>query len=412
LPDKAEVDLIIHGASQIIQVPKPVKGYADYSKLGCIEDAGIAINDGKIIAVDHYDIILKNYKAKKYIDASGCTITPGLIDPHNHLIYSGSREDEYEEILLGTSYEEIMKRGGGIRRTIYETSRTSLENLLKMTILKLNYLLLSGVTTVEAKTGYGATIKDDLEHLSILLRSNKQPIDIIPTVLAHIVPSDIERTKYIEEFITYLLPQAKRLGAKFVDVFCEQNAFNVNETRKILESGKDIGLGLRVHADEFSCIGCSRLGVELEASSIDHLNYTPEEIIELIARKEIVAILSPLTALYIAKKIPNINALLKHKAIIALATDHSPAIMNLDMIEVINLASSYLSLPPGNLIAGVTINAAKSLGIENQTGSLKPGTNADMIVWRIPNYRWFGYLRIRKPIHTVIKDGKILVSNE
>ena len=300
MPDKAEVDLIIHGASQIIQVPKPVKGYADYSKLGCIEDAGIAINDGKIIAVDHYDIILKNYKAKKYIDASGCTITPGLIDPHNHLIYSGSREDEYEEILLGTSYEEIMKRGGGIRRTIYETSRTSLENLLKMTILKLNYLLLSGVTTVEAKTGYGATIKDDLEHLSILLRSNKQPIDIIPTVLAHIVPSDIERTKYIEEFITYLLPQAKRLGAKFVDVFCEQNAFNVNETRKILESGKDIGLGLRVHADEFSCIGCSRLGVELEASSIDHLNYTPEEIIELIARKEIVAILSPLTALYLS----------------------------------------------------------------------------------------------------------------
>ncbi|MEM3714336.1 MAG: imidazolonepropionase [Thermoprotei archaeon] len=412
MSDKIEVDLIIHGASQIIQVPKPVKGYANYSKLGCIEDGGIAINNGKIIAVDHDDIILKNYEAKRYIDVSGHTITPGLIDPHNHLIYGGSREDEYEEILLGVSYEEIMKRGGGIKRTIYETSRTSSEDLLKKTIMKLNHLLLSGVTTVEAKTGYGATVKDDVEHLSILLRVNKQPIDIIPTVLAHVVPPGIEKDKYIEEFITYLLPQAKRLGAKFVDVFCEQSAFNVNETRKILESGKNIGLGLRIHADEFSCIGCSKLGVELGASSIDHLNYTPEEIIELITKKEIVTTLSPLTALYIAKKMPNINALLKHDAIIALATDHSPAVINLDMIEVINLASSYLSLPSGNLIAGVTINAAKSLGIEDHMGSLKPGTNADIVIWKIPNYRWFGYLRIRNPIHTVIKNGKILVTNE
>lgn len=411
MSNRVQVDLIIHNASQLIQLPKPIKGYADYSKLGCIENGAIAIDKGRIVSVDLTDVIMRKYDAKKYIDASGYTVTPGLIDPHNHLIYGGSREDEYEEILLGTSYEEIMRRGGGIRRTIYETSRASREELLKSTMARLNCLLLSGVTTVEAKTGYGLTVEDDLEHLSVLIQCNGRPIDVVPTVLAHVVPPNVERSRYVEEFTSYLLPRAREMGARFVDVFCERGAFSVEESKAILEGGKRVGLGVRIHADELSCIGCGKLGVELGASSIDHLNHTPEEVIELIAKNEIVAVLSPLTALYIAKKKPNVDALIKHGAIIALATDHSPAVMNLDMVEVLNLASSYLSLPPGNLIAGVTVNAAKSLGMED-VGSLKPGARADVVVWRVPNYRWFGYLRVRNPIYMVVKNGEPAVVNE
>jgi imidazolonepropionase len=409
--DAANVDLVIYGAKEILTFPGIVRGRADHRSLGAVEDGAIAVSRGRVIAVGDSDEILRRYRADKYIDASGYIVTPGLIDPHTHLLYSGSREDEREMILSGASYMEILARGGGILRTMRITSTAERDTLVRDVRLRLESLLESGVTTVEIKTGYGLTIEDELRLLEILTDvSMNSPLNIVRTLLAHIPLPGLDFKGFLDGFERALIPRAVELGYKFIDVFCDRGAFNPYEARSILDAGRRWGLGLKIHADEFSYIGCSDVGLELNASSLDHLNYTPEEVIKKISLSNSVAVLAPSTAMASVGRKPPSRELLDLGAIIAIATDHSPSLMNLDMVATIDLAVNYLSLPPLNAIAAATVNAAHSLGLGGEVGSLVEGSKADMVLWDQPSYRWFGYLMRRNPIACVIRGG-VLVKN-
>lgn len=400
-----EADLIIYGAREILKLEKPVRGFARSEDLGVIEDGAIAIRGGLVIDVGPEDEILRRFRGKSVLDAGRSLVTPGLVDPHTHLVYSGSREDERELMLKGISYEEILSSGGGITRTMIGTSKTSEEELVRELLERLNILLDSGVTTVEIKTGYGISIEDELRLLRVLkIASRRHPIRVVPTLLAHIKPPNSE--DYAKLFAETLVPKASGL-ADFVDVFCERGAFSPEEARKILRGARSAGLGVRIHADEFSYIGCSDVGLELGASSIDHLNHSPDEIVSRIASSDSVAVLAPSTAIAIVGKKPPSRKLLEKGAIVAIATDHSPALMNLDMVETIELAVNYLSLPPGNAIAAATINAAYSLGLIGSSGSISPGTPADIVIWKLPSYRWLGYSLRRRALRAVIIGGSI-----
>ncbi|MEM4970954.1 MAG: imidazolonepropionase [Sulfolobales archaeon] len=404
-----DVDLIIHGSREILTLPRVVRGRADRGFLGVVEDGAIAISHGVIAAIGPEDEILRRYRARMYIDASNYIATPGLIDPHTHLLYSGSREDERELILGGVSYTEILARGGGILRTMRLTSRAGRELLITSLRERLNEMLESGVTTVEIKTGYGIDIESELRLVEVLAHAaENSPVNIVSTLLAHIPLPNLDFKSILDGFERVLIPRALELGYRFVDVFCDKGAFNPSEARAILAIGKSRGLIPRIHADEFSYIGCSDIGLELGASSLDHLNHTPIEVVDRISSTDSTAVLAPSTAIATVGRKPPSKELLERGAIIAIATDHSPSLMNLDMVATIDLAVNYLSLPPANAIAAATVNAAYSLGLGGRVGSLIEGSRADIVLWAQPSYRWFGYLMRREPIACVIKDGVLV----
>lgn len=407
--EPVNADLIVHGARLILSLPSVVRGRADCRSLGCVEDGAIVVSNGRVVSVGPVDDILRRYRSRRYIDITGYIVTPGLVDPHTHLLYHGSREDEREEILEGTPYGDILARGGGILRTMRETSRADQKILVESLETRIDALLESGVTTAEVKTGYGLSPQDEIRLLEILSGvSRTSAIDIVPTLLAHVPMPGADFKALIDSYRDNLVPRALELGVRFIDVFCDKGAFSAEESRAILGLGRGLGLAPRIHADEFSYIGCSDVGLEEQALSLDHLNQTPREVVERIAASDTVATLAPSTALAIVGKKPPSRELLGLGAIIAIATDHSPALMNLNMVETINLAVNYLSLPPGNAIAAATVNAAYSLGLGGKAGSIVEGSKADLVVWSFPHYRWFGYLMHRNPIRCVIKNGRIV----
>ncbi|MEM1633266.1 MAG: imidazolonepropionase [Sulfolobales archaeon] len=406
-----KVDLMIVNASEILTLPNIVRGRAREKDLGLIYDGVIAIKNGMIEFVGESKD-LSRYTPKRVIDAEGGIVTPGLIDSHTHLVYYGSREDEFEEMLLGGSYEEILSRGGGIARTMRETSKASIRDLVNHSIRRIKSIIRSGVTTIEIKSGYGLDLESEIRILdSIEILRSIGIVDVIPTLLAHIQPPGMRREEFIRIFVEHLLREAKIRSFPFVDVFCDRGGFNPDESRFILSRARDAGFGIRIHADELSYIGCSDLGVDLNASSIDHLNHTPQIILREIARRDITATLTPTTALYIARKKPDVDTLLRENAIISIATDHSPALMNSDIIQTLNLGALYLGIPPANLIASVTVNAAYSLGLRFK-GSIKPGFIADLVIWSIRSYRYIGYSMNRDSVKTVIRRGDIVYSSE
>jgi imidazolonepropionase len=406
-----DVDLIIRGPREILTLPRVVRGKADRGSLGIIEDGAIAVSRGVVVAIGSEDEILRRYRAKMYIDATGYIATPGLVDSHTHLLYSGSREDERELILGGISYTEILGRGGGILRTMRHTSSADREILISSLRERLDEMLESGVTTVEIKTGYGIDIESELRLVETLAyAARNSTINIVSTLLAHVPLPNIDFKAFLDRFERILIPRALELGYRYIDVFCDKGAFSPSEARAILAAGKSQGLIPRIHADEFSYIGCSDVGLELSASSLDHLNHTPIEIVDRISTIDSTAVLAPSTAIATVGRKPPSRELLERGAIIAIATDHSPSLMNLDMVATIDLAVNYLSLPPVNAIAAATVNAAHSLGLRGLVGSLVEGSKADIVLWAQPSYRWFGYLMRRSPIACVIKDG-VLVKN-
>ena len=405
-----KVDTLIINASEIITLPNVVRGYAKAEDIGIVYDGFIAIKNGLIFHIgDKRD--LERFSAKTTIDAEQSIVTPGLIDPHTHLVYEGSREDEFEELALGGRYIDILSRGGGIRRTMKETSARSREELLDSLFKRINEFIRSGVTSIEIKTGYGVDIESEKKLLEVLdIARSLSDIDIVPTVLAHVVPPGASREEFIKRFSEEILDEALRRNISFVDVFCDEGAFTPSESREILERAATKGFVLRIHADELSYMGCSDICMDLSCRTIDHLNHTPEKILLEISRRDIVAVLSPVTAIYVAKKRPDIETMMRNRVIISIATDHSPAIMNSDLIETLNLAAIYFSIPPANLLASVTVNAAYALNLRYR-GSLVRGYLADLVIWDLPSYKRIGYERRRDLIKYVIKKGRIIYSS-
>jgi imidazolonepropionase len=414
-PINEKVDLIIKNAGELLTLSASSK---EESGLGIIRNGAVAVKDGKIFWVGKTNRSSKSVVVKqrgKEIDATGKVVMPGLIDSHTHLVFAGSRENEFEQRLQGLSYLEIAERGGGILSTVEATRKASFGQLFSLGKKRLNRMLSKGVTTIEAKSGYGLSLRDEWKILKVVRALNEDhPIDIVPTFLgAHTVPKELinDRQRYIDLLIKEMIPKVAQEGlAEFCDVFCEEKAFGIEESREILETGKKYGLKPKIHADQLSPGGGAELAAEVGAFSADHLEYVSPIGIERMAEKGVSAVLLPGASFFLSmKKFPPAREMIERGVAVALATDLNPgSSMTESLPLMMTMGCTMLKMTAKEVIQATTIHAAKSAGREKEIGSLDIGKQADVLVLDIPNYRYLPYHFGVDHVEVVIKKGKVV----
>jgi len=408
-----KIDLLIIGANELLTIsgPKRSRIGKEMSNLGIIKNGAVAINDGRIVGVGKTDRMKKKFKAEETIDAKNKIVMPGFVDPHTHLIFAGSREDEFIMRLQGKSYMDILKKGGGILRTVRETRKASKKTLFDLTKERLNTMLNYGTTTVEIKSGYGLTTKDEIKLLEVINElKKKHPVDIVPTFMgAHAIPPELDAERYVNLIIEDMLPQiVEKNLAEFCDVFCEEGIFSVGQSKKILEEAKRLGMKLKIHADEIVRTGGAELAAEVKAVSAEHLLQSSQDGIKELSKANVVAVLLPATSFCLRTNYADARFMIKQKVPVALATDFNPGCLCPSMQFILNLASLVMRMTPAEAIVASTINGAYAINRGNEVGSLEIGKKADILVMDVPNHKlipqYFGVNLVEK----VIKNGKIL----
>lgn len=398
--------LTLSGASK-----NPKRGDA-LSDLSVIKKGVVGISKGKVVWVGHQNTYQRAYTAKKEIDAGGAVVMPGFVDPHTHAVFSGSRESEWLQKLSGQPYLEILKNGGGILNTVKQTRATSPQKLFENTQKVLNQMAMHGTTTVEIKSGYGLNHKQEIKILNVIQRLKKEnPLDIVPTYLgAHIVPEEAHTDR--AAYITAIIENLKKIKTKatFCDVFCEEGAFTLSETKQILESAKTLGFQLKLHTGQFSDLGGTALAVVLQATSVDHLDIiSKRDILELAASTTIGILLPAVSHFLAAKRHAPARTLIDQGVALALATDFNPGSAPcLSIQEIIHLAVLHLRMTPAEAIAATTINAAHAIGLSKKVGSIEVGKQADILILDIDHYKQLPYFFGVNHVRTVIKKGKVL----
>jgi imidazolonepropionase len=365
--------------------------------LGIVENGAIGITDGKVVRVGRRTE-LAGYRADRVDALGGAWVTPGLIDCHTHLIFAGTRADEHAMRRAGASYEEIAKAGGGIGSTVAKTAAASDEVLLDQSRRRLRALMAGGCTTVEVKSGYGLDRKSELRLLKLASQLGKgETVRIVPTLLAlHALPAGERdrRAHYVSEIVDKLIPEAAKQGiATSVDAFCDTIAFTPDEVERLFKSAAHHGLRVRLHAEQLSNQKGAALAAEYRALSADHLEHLDEAGAKAMAAAGTVAVLLPgaFYALHEERK-PPIALLRKHKVPIAVATDCNPGTSPLlSPTLAINMACTLFGLTPEEALAGMTVNAARALGLAHSIGSIAPGKQADLCVWHIETISELAY---------------------
>jgi imidazolonepropionase len=408
-------DLIIKNARELVTLSPAVK---EESGLGIIERGAIATKGEEIVWIGKTDELPRSVildSGGREIDAAGKVVMPGFIDSHTHVVFGGSREREFEQRIQGLSYLEIAARGGGILSTVEATRQASFDELVGLGKKRLDRMLSKGVTTVEGKSGYGLTVEDELRILSVMRTLNKNhPVDIIPTFLgAHTVPKEFRerRDRYVNLVIEEMIPRvAEQKLAEFCDVFCEEKAFTWEESKKILETGKRYGLKPKIHADQLSSGRGAELAADVDATSADHLEYVSATGMKKMAEKGVVAVLLPGASFFLAmKKFPPTREMIDEGVAVAVATDLNPgSSMTESLPLMMTMGCTLYRMIPKEVIQGVTIHAAKSIGKGDEIGTLEMGKKADIVVLDIPNYRYLPYHFGVDHVEYVIKTGKIV----
>ena len=365
--------------------------------LGVVENGAIGISDGKIVRVGKRTE-LAGFRAKEVVALAGAWVTPGLIDCHTHLVFGGTRADEHAMRRAGASYEEIAKAGGGIASTVARTADASDEQLLEQSRRRLHALMAGGCTTVEIKTGYGLDPDSEMRLLRIANQLGEgEPVRIVPTLLAlHALPADQRdrRAHYLSEIVDKLIPEAAKSGlATSVDAFCETIAFTPEEVERLFKAAAHHGLRVRLHAEQLSNQHGAALAAKYHALSADHLEHLDDAGAKAMAAAGTVAVLIPgaFYALQEERK-PPIDLLRKHKVPMAVATDCNPGTSPLlSPTLAMNMACTLFGLTPEEAIAGMTVNAARALGLAHTIGSIAAGKQADLAVWRIEALSELGY---------------------
>jgi len=411
----SETNLIVKNATELLTLSSSFK---DELGLGMIRDGAIAIGGEKILWVGKTDQLPKEVSLAsggKEIDAQGKVVMPGLIDSHTHLIFAGSRENEFEMRIQGLSYLDIAERGGGILSTVEATRKASFEELFSLGKKRLDRMLTKGVTTIEAKSGYGLSLKDEMKILKVMRALQEaHPVDIVPTFLgAHTVPREFRNNRaiYVEMVIKEMIPNIAQEGlAEFCDVFCEEKAFSLKESREILEAGKRYGLKPKIHADQLTPGGGAELAAEVGAISAEHLEYISPTGIEKMAEKGVTAVLLPGASFFLSMtKLPPAREMIEKGVKVALATDLNPgSSMTESLTLIMTMGCTMFRMTPKEVIQATTIHGAKSIGMETQMGSLDIGKKADVIILDIPNYKYLPYHFGVDHVETVIKGGKIV----
>lgn len=413
-----DVDLVIHGASELVTLTGPdgPRAGAAMSELGIIRHGAIAVDGGLVLAVGTSEEILPRYRGARTIDAAGRTILPGYVDPHTHPVFAATREDEFGMRLAGMSYMEIAEAGGGIHNSVRRLRQTPEEALYRLTEQRLAGFLPLGTTTVEAKSGYGLTLEDELKSLRIIQRAaDALEIELAPTFLgAHEIPVDYrdKREDYVRLVIEEMIPAVAEAGlARFCDVFCETGVFTPEESVLILEAGKAGGLLPKIHADELAASGGSRVAAEVGAVSADHLVKINRQDIEGLAEAGVVAVLLPGTTFHLGKsQFAPARELIAAGVPVAIATDFNPGTsMTRSMGMILTLAVISLRMTTAEAICAATHNAAAALGMADRVGSLQPGKQADLVIHDVSGHLVLPYHYGENHVHTVVKAGRVVV---
>jgi len=350
------------------------------------------------------------------LDGRGGTLIPGFVDPHTHLPWAGTREEEFAARLAGRTYQEIAAAGGGILATVASTRRASEEELATCVLRRMDQMLAWGTTTAEAKSGYGLNLGDELKQLRAIRRAAaSHPVHLVPTLLAaHEVPPEHrgDRGRYVDLICDEIVPAAAEGGlARFCDVFCEQGVFSAAESRRVLEAGARHGLAPRLHADEFADSGGAALAAALGALSADHLMAVSDAGIEALAGSGVTAVLLPGTSFFLMKKLyAPARRLVAAGVPVALATDCNPGSSHTEsMPMIVVLAVLQLGLTIEESLTAATLNAACSLGLGAEIGSVETGKQADLVLLDAPNLLHLAYHYGINPVAAVVKGGRLVV---
>ncbi len=416
---KVAVDCMVHGAGQLLTLAGdgPQCG-PDMGRLGTINDGAVAIASGRTVAVGTTSEVRANYRALREIDAEGRVVMPGFVDAHTHLVFAGSRQDEFELRISGATYLEIMAAGGGIMHTVRATRTASVTQLVDQALLRMQRMLANGTTTAEAKTGYGLTTVDELKSLQAIETLNSsQPVELIPTFLgAHAIPEEYSHhpDEYVDLVVAEMLPAVcERAGGApvFCDVFCDQGAFNLQQTQRVLTAAKALGMGLKVHADEFAHLGAASLAAELRAVSAEHLLCTPRKEIAAMADSGMVGVLLPGTPFGLGQhQYADARTMVGEGLPVALGTDLNPGTCYCESMPfIMALACRYMSMTPAEAIVASTVNAAYAIGRGGDLGRLQTGYMADMLILDTDDYRHLAYRFASNLVRTVMKGGEIVI---
>ncbi len=413
-----KASLIINNIDNLITLKGENKARAGkaMADIGLIHNGSLAIQDDKIIFVGEElpsDIIIDENTL--ILDGKGKTVSPGLIDSHTHIVHGGSRENELAMKLKGVSYLDILASGGGIHSTVKATKEASFDDLYYKAKKSLDTMLSYGITTVEGKSGYGIDDFDtEIKQLEVAKKlDNDHPVDIISTFMgAHAIPMEYKDNS--DEFVDIIIDQLSIIVekdlAKFCDVFCEEGVFTIDQSRRILLKAKEVGMGIKIHADEIKPLGGAELAAETGCISADHLVAASDEGIKQMAQKGVIANLLPGTSFNLQTgKYAQARKMIEEGVAVALSTDYNPGSCPTENIQLImSFASLIMKLTPEEVITGVTMNGAASLGIEKTHGSIEEGKVADIVIFDSPNIEYVIYHFGINHTDTVIKDGKIV----
>ncbi len=397
-----ENKILIHGASQLLTCAsdKGIKRGAELSDPGIIEDGAVFIDEGIIKLVGGTPEVEKQISGARwvtFIDASGKVIMPGLIDSHTHIVHAASRLDEFEMRIRGAEYMDILKAGGGILASRAAMRDASVEDIVEHGRANIEKSIAFGVTTIEAKSGYGLDFENELKQLEAIKRLNDEmPVEIVPTFLgAHAIPDEYKgrASEYVDLVINEMIPEIKKRGlAEFIDVFVEEGVFSIEDGRRIIAAGRDAGMAAKIHADEIVPLGGAQLAVEMNAASADHLIAASDAGIKALAKSNTVACLLPGTSFFLKKPYARARAMIDAGCAVALATDDNPGSSRTENIQLImSIACLYLGMSPAEAINACTINAAAALRRSDRLGSLEPGKQGDVVIMNVPDYREIAY---------------------
>ena len=379
--------------------------------LALIEDGAVACDAERIVYIG---ASAKAPAASETIDAEGALLTPGLIDPHTHLVFAGDRAQEHAQRLAGTSYLEIARQGGGIRGTVRATRAASDEELLKSATARLRRMLASGVTTAEVKTGYGLSVQQELRMLRLAVQAGTASgCEVIPTLLGlHAIPEELSREEWLAQVCNQLLPAAAAAGARGCDAFCEQGAFTPAECRTFLQAGISLGLTAHLHADQLSDSGGARLAAELGCASADHLERASAEGIAAMVRSGTAAVLLPLAAWFLRETPARAAPFLEAGVTVALASNLNPGSQRIESVSMLLAAGCLFSgLTPAQALWACTAGAAKALRLDDR-GILKAGNRADLVVFDTRDAAHLPYHAGVEHARVVISAGKVVYQRE
>ena len=424
-----KADLLITNIGQLVtcaSASKPARG-SSMQEVGIVENGSVAVLDGKIARCGSSNEVDREFEGAEIIDAGGRVVCPGFVDPHTHIVFAGSRLDEFESKIKGADYLEILAGGGGIISTVRHTREASVDDLVEQSLERLDKMLECGTTTCEIKTGYGLETDTELKMLEVIAEIDKRhPIDIVPTFLAaHAVPPEYKDNPdgYVDLICDEMLPAAGRWYEHshfhgrtpfFADVFCEKNAFDLEQSRRILDAARNLGFSLKAHVDEFTNLGGSGMCVEMDAVSIDHLDAISGEEIQLLARSKTIGIVTPTVNFnFGSREFANGRKLIDSGCTVALSTDYNPGSAPCPSQPMaMAIACRYQKLLPAEAMNAATINAACAIRLGDRVGSIESGKAADLLLLDCKDYRLVANEFGGNLVSKVIKRGKIVYAEK